>query len=190
MEWGSIFVGWLLGLLTSWAIAQTFAVRSDKTLKQNLDRQTSQLTNNNSWNTFERLLRTAPWQEETIDNRQVWVCQANNLFQFHCGDDLHEFREKWTAPFPQSVGSMFHVNLTIGGTIVRSFPFVSCDGSRYTLPLPDLALVDAEQVFCWYSDAIETRIAEIMANFYRYRTIQEVARLTGVEVVRGDKPKT
>lgn len=136
------------------------------------------------------MLRTAKWNREEIDHEEVWVCEKNNLFQFKRSesDGRESFREKWTSVFPDQHGSMFHINLMISGTVVRSLPFVSGDGGRYTLPLPDLAIANDEQIFCWYKDEVDVLIAEIMGNYYRCDSIDQVAKFTKVELFLGRRP--
>ena len=56
------------------------------------------------------------------------------------------------------------------------------------MPLPDLTLVNDEQVFSWYKDEIDVLIAEIIGNYYRYNSIAQVAKFTKVELVPGRKP--
>ena len=190
MDAGPIFVGWLAGLVTSWAVAKVFAARSSRDLDDQLGRQTSALRANNSFVGFERMLRTAPWRKEWINERELWVCERNALFQFCRSEDRTGFAEAWTSVFPDQNGSRFYIHLMINGTIVRSLPFVSGDGGRYTLPLPDMTVVEDTPAFCWYTEALDVRIAEIIGEFYRYDSIAQVAKFTKVELVKGHGPDT
>lgn len=185
-----IFIGWILGVISSWLIAKVFAKKSSAELDSKLTKQTQKLSSTTSFVSFERMIRSAKWKCENIDNDEVWVCESNSLFQFKCSEDRTGFREKWTSVFPDQNGSRFHINLMINGTVVRSLPFVSGDGGRYTLPLPDLALVNGEHVFTWYKDEIDVLIAAIIGNYYSYNSIDQVAKFTKVELVSGRKPNT
>ncbi|KPZ70357.1 hypothetical protein AN944_02429 [Shewanella sp. P1-14-1] len=182
-----IFIGWILGIISSWVIAKIFAKQSSSELESKLTKQTTKLNSATSFINFERMIRSGKWQREDIENDEVWVCESNNLFQFKRSEDREPFREKWTSVFPDQNGSRFHINLMINGIVVRSLPFVSGDGGRYTLPLPDLELMNEEQVFIWYRDDIDVLIAEIIGNYYRYNSIEQVAKFTKVELVRGRK---
>ena len=188
MELASTFIGWVLGLISSWLIAKLFAKRSSSDVEKKLKQQTTQLNSVNNFTSFERMLRTAKWRRENIGHDEVWVCEQNNLFQFKRSDDRRDFREKWTSVFPDQNGSMFHINLLINGTVVRSLPFVSGDGGRYILPLPEIALIDDEQAFSWYRDEIDVIIADIIGDYYHCKSIEQVAKFTKVELVRGRKP--
>jgi hypothetical protein len=46
------------------------------------------------------------------------------------------FREPWTQEFPDPAARSYVVQLRFGTTILRELIFVSCDGGRYSLPLP------------------------------------------------------
>jgi len=184
----NIFIGWILGVISSWVIAKIFANKSSSELDDKLTQQTQKLSSATNFVSFERMIRSAKWKCEHIGRDEVWVCESNSLFQFKRSEYREEFREKWTSVFPDQNGSRFHVNLMINGTVVRSLPFVSGDGGRYTLPLPDLALVNEEQVFTWYKDDLDVLISEIIGNYYRYSSIVDVAKFTKVELVPGRKP--
>lgn len=183
-----IFIGWVLGIISSWIIAKIFASKSSTELGSKLTEQTQKLSSATNFVSFERMIRSAKWKREDIGHDEVWVCESNSLFQFKRSEDRVEFREKWTSVFPDQNGSRFHINLMINGTVVRSLPFVSGDGGRYTLPLPDLALVNEEQVFTWYKDEMDVLISEIIGNYYRYNSIEQVAKFTKVELAPGRRP--
>ena len=128
------------------------------------------------------MLRSSKWRNEHIGHSEVWVCEDNNTFQIHQCDDDRDFSETWTKVFPDQSTKMFHINLMIGSTIVKSLPFISADGGRYTLPLPELALINGSQSFHWSPNSVEVRVAEIIGNFYRYSSIKAVAEFTKIEL--------
>jgi len=185
MEIGTLITGAIIGAIPSWFISRHYAKKSSAELIGSLKRQTSELSSSSSFNSFERMLRNFEWRQEFIDGDECWVCERDNTFQIHKGDDRRAFREKWTDVFPDQNGSMLDVHLKIQGVTIKSYPFISGDGGRYTLPLPDLVVVDDEPSYHWNIDSVEARIAEIMGNFYRYKTLAEVAALTKVNLNRG-----
>lgn len=182
MEIGSLIVGAILGAIPSWFISKAFAEKSNKELETKLRNQTAKIESATTFNNFERMLRTSKWRKEHVGHEEVWICENNNTFQIHMSDDNREFNETWTSVFPDQNTTMFHVNLTIGGTIVKSLPFISADGGRYTLPLPELAVTDNVPSFYWSPNSVEVKVAEIIGNFYRYSSIEEVARFTKIEL--------
>ena len=182
MDFGSLIIGALLGGIPSWFISKAFSEKSSKELDQKLSKQASQLGASSSFINFERMLRTSNWRKEHINHNEVWICEANNTFQIVPSDDDRPFKEIWTTKFPDQNTSIFHINLTINGTIVKSLPFISGDGGRYTLPLPELAVDDKNTPsFYWSPNSVEVKVAEIIGNFYRYSSLKEVASFTGVE---------
>jgi hypothetical protein len=182
MDIGSLIVGAIVGAIPSWFISKSFSDESSKELETQLNNHASKIESATTFNSFERMLRTSNWKKEHIGHGEIWVCEKNNTFQIHMCDDDREFKESWTSVFPDQNTTMFHVNLTIGGTIVKSLPFISADGGRYTLPLPELAVIDGKPSFFWSSNSVEVRVAEIIGNFYRYGSLGEVAEFTKVEL--------
>ncbi len=182
MEFMSLIVGALLGAVPSWFISQSFATKSNKELEQKLSKQTSTIESATTFNSFERMLRSSNWRKEHINNHEVWVCEKNNTFQIHMGDDHRNFKETWTSVFPDQNTSMFHVNLTVNGIIIKSLPFISADGGRYTLPLPELEVFEDKPSFYWSPNSVEVKIAEIINNFYRCTSIKEVANFTKINL--------
>ena len=98
------------------------------------------------------------------------------------GDDHRDFKETWTSVFPNQDTSMFHINLTVNGIIIKSLPFISADGGSYTLPLPELEIFENNQNFYWSPNSIEVKIAEIINNFNTYTSIKEVADFTKINL--------
>ena len=185
MEIGTLIIGAILGGIPSWFISWHYAKKSNEELIVSLKRQTNELSSSSSFNNFERMLRNSEWRKEFINEEECWVCERDNTFQIHKGDDRRPFRERWTEVFPDQNGSMFEVHLKIQGTTIKSYHFISGDGGRYTLPLPELVVVDEDPSYHWNIDSVEAKIAEIIGNFYRYNTLAEVAAFTKVNLNRG-----
>jgi hypothetical protein len=172
----------VIGAVFGWFTNKYFSKKTSDEFVRKIDQQTFNLSAATTFAAFERMLRTSKWRKEHIDNKTVWVCENDNTFQFSASDDNREFNESWTSVFPNQGTSMFHINLTMGGTIVKSLPFISADGGQYTLPLPEIKIIDGKQFFFWSSDSIEVKIAEIIGNFYRNRSLEEVAFFTKIEL--------
>ena len=182
MELLSLIVGALIGAIPSWFISKSFATASSKELEQKLKLQTSAIESASSFNSFEKMLRSSNWRNEYINNNKVWVCEKNNTFQIHMGDDHRDFKETWTSVFPDQNTSMFHINLTVNGIIIKSLPFISADGDKYTLPLPELEVFENNPNFYWSPNSVEVKIAEIINNFNTYTSIKEVANFTKINL--------
>ena len=182
MELLSLIVGALIGAIPSWFISKSFATASSKELEQKLKLQTSAIESASTFHSFEKMLRTSNWVKEYINDHDVWVCEKNNTFQLHNNEDRRDFKETWTSVFPDQNTSMFHINLTVNGIIIKSLPFISADGGRYTLPLPELEVFENKPSFYWSPNSVEVKIAEIIHNFYRCDSIKEVAKFTKISL--------
>ena len=182
MEISSLIVGAIIGAIPSWIISRSFAKRSSKELEDKLNTQASRLESATTFNNFERMLRTSQWRKENIGHDEIWICERNNTFQIHMCDDHRDFKEAWTSVFSSQNTTLFHINLTIGGTIVKSLPFINADGGNYTLPLPELAVINNAHSFYWSPNSVEVKVAEIIGNFYRHKSIKEVAEFTKIEL--------
>ena len=182
MDIGTLIIGALLGGIPSWFISKYFANKSSKELASSLKNQTNQLNSKATLANFEKMLRSNEWVKEHEGHNAIWVCEKNRLFQMHIGDDDRKFCEKWTKVFPDQYTTMFHIDLKVQGTIINSLPFISADGGRYTLPLPELIVVDDEPSFYWDPSSIEYKIAETIGNFYHYDSLEQVAGFTNIEL--------
>lgn len=182
MELITLIVGALLGAVPSWYTSKYFAEESSKDIDQKLNKQTGIIESATTFNNFEKMLRSSNWVKEHINNNEVWICEKNNTFQIHINEDLRSFKEKWTSVFSDQNASMFYINLTINGIIIKSLPFISADGGRYTLPLPEVDFFENQPGFYWSPNSVEVKIAEIIGNFYRYKSIKEVAEFTKIKL--------
>ena len=178
----TLIVGAVLGAIPSWFISRSFALRSSIELDKKLKEQTKQINSTATLVNFERLLETSKWVKEYINNEEIWVCEENRTFQLKIGDDDRKFHEKWTEVFPDPYTTMFHIHLMVQGVTIKSLPFISADGGRYTLPLPELVVVNDEPAFYWSPNSIEYKIAEVIGNFYRYGSLKEVANFTKIQL--------
>ncbi|MFT7158747.1 MAG: hypothetical protein ACI8Q1_003781 [Parvicella sp.] len=182
LDINSLVIGALLGGIPSWFISRYFSKESSKELIANLKRQDARSLTKNSFNGFETLLRTSAWTKEETDHSERWVCDKDNTFQFIRVDDDRDFKEKWTEVFPAQDARLFHIELKINESIIKSLPFICADGGRYTLPLPDRAVIDGEVNFFWSPSNVEYKIAEIIGNFYRSGSLKEVAAFTKIDL--------
>lgn len=75
---------------------------------------------------------------------------------------MDPFRETWATRFPDPHARSFYVKLCYGTTILKQFVFVSCDGGRYTLPLPRLA----NGRFEINRNSIHWRVAQLYRQYF------------------------
>jgi hypothetical protein len=106
--------------------------------------QTNITTRKHTLKTFEKLLEDADnWVREWIDYKEIWAYKHDAIYQIEIDDAYHKFTESWTRVYPDEFDSDRHsVNLKINNTIIKQIPFISCDGGRINVPMPERRVVD------------------------------------------------
>ena len=133
---------------------------------------------------FEKLVESAQWTKELINNQDVWVCSTNALFQIVLEGDSEEFSEPWTQVYPDKLGSgKYTASLKINGTIIKQILIVWCDGGRIRVPLPRVKTSGDDRIFYWSSDSLEFKLGKLIGNFYSYGTIEGVAAMSNIEII-------
>lgn len=177
-----LLLGVTLGGLVSWFISRSHYKASGEDLKQELARQTRELNSKATLTTFERKLSSGKWENEYIGHDQYWVCDVDRTYQLKIGDDNRAFKEPWTSFFPDPYTTMFHIHLQVSGVTIKSLPFISADGGRYTLPLPKQRVAGNDRFFSWSPNSIDYKIAEAIGQFYRENCLKDVAKLLNIEI--------
>ncbi len=133
---------------------------------------------------FKRLIENTSWRKELIDHKEVWICDKDNTYQIEIGDCAGEFHEKWTQVYPDSQNvARYPVYLKINNTIVKELTFVSCDGGRIFVPLPELQSEGSQTVYIWKKDSLPYRVCQIIGHYYIYKTIEGVARISKISII-------
>jgi hypothetical protein len=91
---------------------------------------------------------------------------------------VQPFQEEWATRFPDPSARSFYVKLCYGTTVLKQFVFVSCDGGRYTLPLPRLE----QGQFEVNRNSIHWRVAQL---YRQYFPIETALARGGVQIVDG-----
>jgi hypothetical protein len=101
-------------------------------------------------------------------------------FTVIAGKTLNEsFREPWTQDFPDPTARSYVVQLRFGTTILRELVFVSCDGGRYSLPLPR---VNAARRYEINRNSLAWRVMQL---YQQYFPPEDTLHHAGVDVVAG-----
>jgi hypothetical protein len=133
---------------------------------------------------FEYLLESAHWDKEFIDEKEVWICKKNPLYQVEECDDHSDFTEQWTQVYPDKFGSgKFSVNLKIWGVTVKQLTFVFCDGGRISVPVPRMKVVNDQLLYYWVENSIEFKLGQKIGNFYIYGDLQGIAAMSKIEII-------
>jgi hypothetical protein len=135
---------------------------------------------------FERLLERAQWKKDILDSKMTWVCSEDASYQIVVDEESHkEFREEWTLKFPDTErASKSSVQLKIAGIIVEEMLFISVDGGRYFVPIPDIqALGEGKREFFWDRGSLKYKVGQVIAEFYNeWPTFEDFAAHTGIEI--------
>lgn len=184
MDLASLVFGGLIGALTSWFFSRHYYLESVKSTDENFRRQLRSIEDQTSMARFEQLLTNAQWEHQTHDGGDRYVCSQATIFQIDASDIGRSFSgEPWLAQFPDQTTSMFKLRLCINGVVVKEVPFISADGGRYKIPLPEIVVVKGTAVYFWRKGSLGYRVAIIMGQFYRCNNLAEVAQLLGLEIV-------
>ncbi len=183
MDIPSLLAGAGLGGIISWWVTIHYYVKANKELEDSLSAQTQKLANPETLEEFEKLLVQAEWETNYEGQELVFVCKSKPTFQFDMPGEREDFYEEWMKVFPDKNGRAFDLNLKIQGTIVKTLRFISGDGGRYTLPLPEVYLVNGKQAFVWRKNSLAYKVASVIDNFYRSDSLEEVGQFVGIDVI-------
>lgn len=154
-------------------------------------RQKSQLE------TFEDYIVNKQWSEQEIDGNTVWICESDNLYQIHVRSGHDEFSEPWTQIYPDTNGSgKYSVDLVYGGTIIKRFTFIYCDGGRINVVMPELYVPPKHRIpykdfndhtdyrqFRWHKDSLGYKLMSLIGSFYIYETPEGVAKQSNISIL-------
>jgi len=136
---------------------------------------------------FEKYLGGSKWREELIDGKEIWVCESNNLYQIEIGDKVRDFSEEWTKVYPGELESWLHyATLKVKGVAIKQIPFISCDGGRINVPMPEKKVKDDKRIFYWDKKSLEYKVGKIVGSFYIYENLEGVAEMSKIKIVEKD----
>lgn len=143
---------------------------------------------------FEQYLKTSSWDRVLDGNVETWICEEDVLFQIvvdYSLDDDRELDEEWTRPFPASMlggdkASAYPVKLKIANVTMKAFRFVSVDGGRYFVPIPEIEAIagqEGKRRFYWERGSLIYMTAQIVSCFYHvHPSFEEFAKHAGIEI--------
>ncbi len=176
--------GLVIGVPTSWIITHRYYVKSGSDQKAALNDLASVLQSGNTLERFEALFRNSHWTKLLIENRETWVCNLDNTFQIVQGDRERGFNEPWTDSLPDPNASVYQVCLKIGATIIKELHFISADGARIFVVMPEIGLDSHRgRYFFWNKDGIGVLVTNIVGNFYIYETLDGFAARSHIDIV-------
>jgi len=132
---------------------------------------------------FEKLIENSSWRKELINHKTVYICDKNNTFQIEIGDYGGEWQEKWAKVYPDANASEYSVYLKISNTTIKEFTFISCDGGRIFVPLPELQSEGGQTAYIWRRDSLPYKVCQIVGDYYIHETIEGVARMSKISII-------
>lgn len=126
------------------------------------------------------------WTFEVIGEERIWVYVEDALFQIVIGEgESVNYVEPWTEGFPDSQHNRgYPVYLRLAGINVKEVRFVSLDGGRYFVPMPELKLVNEEAHFFYRRDSLRFKLSRIIGNYYSFcDSLEEFAEWRGIDVI-------
>lgn len=88
---------------------------------------------------FDFFITHSHWEFKLFDNTQTWICEDTDEYQLvEWNVVVEKFQEEWTRIFPDNNNNAsYQLFLKRNGIIVREFTWVSCDGGRVWMPIPE-----------------------------------------------------
>ena len=184
MEFVIFIAGLVIGGLLSWLITHRYYVKAGKDQAEQLAALGDRLKPKNTIQDFEDLLESSQWHKEFFDHKEVWIADCDNTYQIECGQKFHQFKEKWTDVYPDPKSSASPVCLKINGNVIKEITFVSMDGGRIFVPMPDIRLRGDENVeYFWNLNSLEVKVCRVAGSYYIYNNLEGVAQRSKIEVV-------
>jgi hypothetical protein len=139
---------------------------------------------------FEYNLEKWKRRKENIYDKEVRICENNPIFQIKKWDDYWEFTEPRTQVYPDNNWSgKYTVELITNGVITKTLFWVYCDWWRISVPIPKQEVLqksekmhDIEVKYYWNKNSIEFKVGKIIWEFYIYKNIEWIARVSKIEI--------
>lgn len=133
---------------------------------------------------FERLLIPGRWSETFVGSRASWVYDSDRTKQIHIGESESTFTEPWTERISHDTNHAYPVYLRIGETTIYELRFVSVDGGRIFVPVPEMRPLPNDDVeFYWRRGSLDFKVCGIIGRYYLADNLEGVAKRAGVMVV-------
>lgn len=176
--------GVAVGGLLSWLIAHRYYVRTAKDQRRELSRLAEGLRPKNTLRDFEQTLENSTWSKTVIDHTEVWLADTDNAFQIARGERSKDFKERWTTVYPDPNSAAYPVFLKIAGNVVKEITFISMDGGRIFVPMPDIRPLGPGTVdYFWNLQSLEVEVCRVIGDYYIYKNLEGVARTSRITLV-------
>lgn len=175
--------GLAIGGFISWGITHSYYKKASGEQERLLAQFSEDLSDKNTLKYFRYLIETSNWEKESIDNKELWISQSNNIYQIERGDRGADFSESWTEVHPNPNCARYPVYLKIGDTTIKELTFIAVDEGRIFVPMPELEVINGDRRFFWKLDSLEVMVCGVVGKYYVYKNLVGVAIRSGVELV-------
>lgn len=143
---------------------------------------------------FEQYIEEEQWRSKNIDNKNIWICERDELFQIHEQNELNDFSNPWTTIYPHKNGSWnCSVYLMYNNNIIETFMLIYCDGGRVFFVMPDTDTADSKILepnpkYYWVIDSLKYKLNKFLidakekANLGEFDSLGTVARRSKIEI--------
>lgn len=148
--------------------------------------------NNRHFENFAKFAKNkSDWEKRAIDEQNIYFYKEDNNYKIEQDYDsrnVWERREPWMSKFPDGHVTQYKVYLKYGETKIGELQFVSCDGARYFIPLPERRFPnqdtgDSHIEYYWVKNSLYYQVGEIVGDLYREIDLAGVAKFCGIEIL-------
>lgn len=110
------------------------------------------------------------WEAKVFNHVSTWICKDTDEYQLVEWNIVrNNFREDWTRIFPDNENNTsYQLFLKRNGIIVREFTWVSCDGGRVWMPIPEMKNL-------WDTNSWDFKIEYFFKkNSLKFRMLQKI----------------
>ena len=173
-----------IGGLLSWLITHRYYIKSGNDQRVELKKLSDKLRSRNTLRDFENYLDECTWTKSVVGQTEVWLTDSDNTFQIEKGESTRDFRERWTAVYPDPNSSAYPVYLKINGITVKEMTFISMDGGRIFVPIAGVRQTSSGAAeYFWNLNSLEVKVCRIIGTYYCYESLEGVARNSKVILV-------
>lgn len=183
MEIVLLLIGALFGGAISWFITHKYSKKSSQEYKGLIQELSKGIKEVNTLEYFQILLDSSDWEKEFISHREVWIAKENNKFQIQTGEKGEDFHEPWIQVYPDQTTRRYPVYLKIDSSIIKELDFISLDGGRIFVPMPDIVIEENKTRYLWNLNSLEVKVGNVIGSYYSYGSLESVARMSKIDLV-------
>jgi hypothetical protein len=167
------------------ADSPSLLLKAGEDQRRELSRFAEGLRSKNTLRDFEQMLENSTWSKTVIDHTEVWLADTDNTFQIERGERSKDFSERWTTVYPDPNSSAHPVFfLRVAGSVVKEITFISMDGGRIFVPMPDIRPLGPGTVdYFWNLQSLELKVCRVIGDYYIYETLEGVACTSRITLV-------